>query len=711
MSGPFAEAAKADIPEIERVAQFLPEQNVLAVGNTIFREEGVYGNSDIFSVFSFPLLSGNAATIMDEPNSVALSETLAQKLFGRRDVVGQTVRLDAKTDCKVSAVFRDIPKNSSLRFEYVLSLNGYMKANAWAQRWGSNSFPAYLLLREGVQPSTVDARLKDFLVRIAGNKDGQTLFTQPLAESYLYNKFENGVQQGGRIETVRIFVTVAVMVLLLACVNFMNLTTARGLRRSKEIGIRKTVGATRMKLVVQMLGESVMTALLAIPIALLGVELAIPVLNDLTGATLRIPFNEGWFWVVMPLAGVLVGVLAGTYPAFALSSFQAVQVLKGTMKTGPGAILLRRVLVVGEFAVAVAFIAGTLVLYRQMEFIKTKNLGIDRENVISVAVDIPKDRFNAWKQELRLHSTIVSLTGTGAQSPLQVGNNTSGMRWRGQLTNEQIMVSRLEGDESFLETLGIQLKEGRGFSAEFPADSVNFIINETCARQMRLASPLGETLRWGDGEGAQTGNIVGVVKDFHFSSMHEKIDPLMITRTSELKGILVRFAKGRTEEGMNTLRNSFPKYQPGLPFDYTFLDSEFNEMYKSETMVGQLTLIFACLAVAICCLGLFGLAAFMAETRTKEIGIRKVLGATEASIIALLSKDFLQLVLVAIIIATPLSYWASGRYLQDFAYRVDAAWWVFALSGIAAVMVAFLTVAGQSWRAARANPVQSLKSE
>ncbi|MCU0427131.1 MAG: ABC transporter permease [Candidatus Kapabacteria bacterium] len=711
MAGPFVETVKADIPELEQVAQALDERNSFAVGNNIFREDGVYGNSDIFSVFSFPLLSGNANTIADEPNTVALSETLARKLFGTTDALGKTVRLDAKSDVKVSGVFRDIPKNSSFRFEYVLPLKQYIKENEWAQQWGSNAFEAFVLLKEGASQNSIDARLKDFLQRKTNTKDTQFLFTQPLSTTYLYNKYENGIQQGGRIETVRIFITIAAMVLLLACVNFMNLTSARGLRRSKELGIRKTVGATRTKLIAQMLGESVITALLAIPFAIILVEFSLPLLKELTGATLQIPFSNLWFWLVMPFVGFVVGVLSGLYPALALSSHKTVNVLKGTMKTGPGAILMRRGLVVFEFTVAVAFIVATIVLYQQIEFIKIKNLGIDRENVVAVPVDIPADRFNAWKSELKANPAIVNITGTGGQSPLRVGNNTSGMRWRGQQANEQIMVGFFQGDYSFLETMGIQLKEGRGFSANFPADSVNYIVNETCVQQMRLAKPLGETLQWGIGPNAQSGTIVGVVKDFHFANMHQTIDPMMIVLAPRPDRILVRLAKGRTEEGLKLLQNTFAKYQPGQPFDYKFLDAEFDEMYKSETMMSRLTLIFAGLAVVICCLGLLGLAAFMAETRTKEIGVRKVLGASAASIVGLLSKDFLKLVALAILLATPLAYWGMGKWLQSFAYRIDLSWWIFAVAGVGAVGIAFITVAGQALRAAQANPVQSLRSE
>jgi putative ABC transport system permease protein len=710
-AGPFAEVAKADIPEVEQVAQVLPWDNVLGVGNAIFREEGVYANSVLFTMFSFPLLAGNAATALDEPNAIALSETLARKLFGSADVVGKTVRLNAKTDCKVTAVFRDVPKTSSLKFEYALSVKDFIKANAWAEGWDNNTFRTYFLLREGAEPTAVNAQLRDFLARKIQLHSEQSLFIQPFGESYVFNKFENGVQQGGRIETLRTFTLIAAMVLALACVNFMNLTTARGMRRSKEIGIRKSVGATRSTLIVQMLGESVLTALLALPIAVLLVELALPALKELTGATLHIPFGEAWFWAVLPVFGVVVGFISGLYPALSLSSFQAVSVLKGTMKSGPGAVALRRGLVVFEFAIAIAFIAGTIVIYRQIEFIKTKNLGLDRENVASLTVDIPEERFAAWKQELKAQSAIVSVAGSGEQSSLEVGSNTSAMNWKGQLPNEKIMVGFHQGDYAFLETMNIQLSEGRAFSPAFAADSVNYIVNETCVRQMRLAHPIGETLRWGFGADARVGTIVGVVKDFHFSSLHEAIEPIMITLIQKTDRILVRFAKGKTEEGLNALRSSFTKYQPGLPFDVKFLDDEYNEMYKSETMIGRLALSFAVLAVAICSLGLFGLAAFMAETRTKEIGIRKVLGASVASIVGLLSKDFLVLVGIAIVIATPLAYWFAGKWLQDFAYKVELSWWVFVLAGVVAVVIAFATVATQAWKAARQNPVNALRSE
>ncbi len=436
ISGAFADAAKANIPQIESLAQMMAEENVFTAGNNIFREEGVFTHSEAFSLFDFPLAAGNATTMLDEPNSLALSESLARKLFADTPVhslIGKTVRLDAAVDCKITAIFRDIPRHSSLRFEYALPLKHYVRNNAWAQRWDNSAFRTYFLLREGVSVGSVDAVLKDFLAEKGNLRDGQTLITQPFADMHLYSRFENGVLVGGRIETVRMFLAIAAMVLALACMNFTNLTTARGVRRSKEFGIRKSVGARRSQLAAQIVGESVLMAFAALPLALLIVELALPALRNLLGEQfgdqLQIPFVEPQFWLGLLVFGGVIGVIAGAYPAFALSSFATSSVLKGTLKSGPRAVLLRRTLVVGEFAVAVMFIAGTIVMYRQIEFIKTKNLGLQRENVVSFPVNLSSERFATWKAELLSEKAILSVSGGGSPSPVHVRSSTSAMHW------------------------------------------------------------------------------------------------------------------------------------------------------------------------------------------------------------------------------------------------------------------------------------------
>jgi predicted permease len=707
LPGPLGEALKAEVPEIEHLAHVLSSENVLSVGTNSFREEGVQTNSDVFSVFSFPLLAGEPSAALQEPNSLVISASLAKKLFGSTNVVGATVRLDNKDDYKVTAVFKDIPKNSSVRFEYATSVQAYIAKNEWAQKWDNNSFRTFITLRQSATQQAVDAKLRDFIRKKRNDPKAAILFTQALGDAYLYGKFENGVQQGGRIEIVRLFVVIAGLVLMIACINFMNLSTARGVRRSKEVGVRKAVGATRMTIMQQILGESVFTALLALPIALVVVEAVLPALNEMTGAQIVLPVTNPFFWCILLCFAVVTGCFAGIYPALLLSSFSIVSVLKGIAKSGPLAMILRRGLVIAEFTIAIAFIVATMVIYRQIEYIKTKNIGLNRENVVSLSVDISPEKYAVWKQELKSLPGILGVGATSDNTPIEIGSNTYGMHWKGQQPNETIAVSFLFADEDFMQAMGIQLKEGRSFSSQFIADSTNYIINETCARQMRLQNPIGETLRWGD----RSGTVIGVMKDFHFSSMHSAIDPLMLVKLRRPDFIYVRIAPGKTAEVMERLRHSAATHQRGLPFTYKFLDKEFDALYKSEMMIGQLALYFAVIAVCICCLGLLGLAMFTTEQRTKEIGIRKVLGASVASIVSLLSKDFLALVAIAIILATPLAYWAMSKWLQDFAYRVELQWWVFAAAGVVAVGIAFLTVAGQAWRAARANPVNALRSE
>jgi predicted permease len=713
--GPLVSVLKSEYPDIRAVAQIMSSEDALSatVDGKLraFRDKGMYANMDVFTIFSFPFVGGGGTPTSLQPSSILLSESFAQKMFGTNAAIGKTLTLNGEQVYTVSGVYKDIPKNSSVRGEYVLPIEDYMAKNPWTKQWGNNGFRVYIQTATPASPEFTKA-LNDKLEPLRRKKindpqDKDYIFAQPLREMYLYNKFENGVQNGGRIEMVRLFVVIAGLVMLIACVNFMNLATARATRRGKEIGIRKVVGASRVALIGQVVSESILTALLSLPLAMLLVELVLPSLRAMTKAEIFIPYTEPLFWSVTLGLVVFAGLVAGLYPAFALSAFNMASVLKGAVKSGRGALVFRRGLVVFEFAIAVAFISATVMVYRQMDFIKHKNLGLNRENIISLSVNTSVERYAAWKRDLKGIPGVVSV-GAANSSPLNIGNNTSGLDWRGKYPKELIPVSFLQIDEDFMTTMGMELHSGRGFSSKFASDSSNFILNETAVKAMRLEQPLGETIRWGTNKGV----IVGVVKDFHHNSMRSELEPLMLVLESQVpKNIFIRISSTNIASTVDAVRRSFEKFLPEAPFDYTFLDDDFNDLYRTEMMVGRLALYFSLVAVVVCCLGLFGLAAFTAESRTKEIGVRKVLGASAGNIVALLTKDFLLLVGIAIIIAIPLAYWSAGKWLEDFAYRVDISWWVFAVSGALAVGIAFLTVAAQSWRAARANPVVSLRSE
>jgi len=713
--GALASALKAEYPEILYVAPIKPMKNGLSasVGGRLraFREEGVYATEDLFRMFSFPFVQGGISPNFLQPSSILLSESLAQKLFGTTQAMGKTLKLNGEAAYTVKGVFRDIPKNSTVSGEYVLPIEDFMAKNEWTKGWNNNFVPVYIQTRVPASLESTKAlndKLAPLLRRKRNDPDANVIFAQPLRDVYLHGTFENGVQSGGRIETVRLFVVIAGLVMLIACVNFMNLATARATRRSKEIGIRKVVGASRVALMAQVLSESVITALMALPLALLLVELVLPSLRTMTKSEVTIPFTQPLFWAATLGLVVLAGLLAGLYPALMLSGFNTASVLKGTVKSGRGALTFRRGLVVFEFAIAVAFISATIMVYRQMDFIKNKNIGLNRENIISLYVKVSKESFAAWKHELKGIEGVVAVGGSN-DTPIDIGSNTSGLEWRGKQPKEVLSVSILRVDEDFMTTMGITLNSGRGFSRQFASDTTNFILNEAAVKAMRLAEPLGEQITWGD---PFKGTVVGVMKDFHHNSMRNELEPLIFTlETGEIYTLFIRIAPANIASTLDAIHQSFEKFQPESPFNFTFLDDDFNDLYSTETMIGKLALYFSLVAVVVCCLGLFGLAAFTAESRTKEIGVRKVLGASVANVVALLTKDFLVLVGVAILISTPLSYWAAGKWLQYFAYRVELSWWVFASAGGAAVVIAFVTVASQAWRTAQANPVQSLRSE
>ncbi len=716
-AGPLATTLKAEFPEIKYAAALNYSSTAVSatVGGRVrsFRATGMNANEDVFRVFTLPFVQGGITPQFLKPSSILLSEELAIKLFGTTNVLGNVVKIDGEESRTVTAVYRNIPKTASLEGDYVTPLDDYITKHPNYRKWDNNTFRVFIQTTQPVSPAfteSLNAKLKPLLKRKADNED--EIFAQPMSEMYLYNKFENGVQAGGRIESVRLFVVIAVLVLLIACVNFMNLATARAARRGKEIGIRKVVGASRFALMGQVWSESVLTALLSLPLAILLVEAVLPALRTMMKVEIFVPYSQPLFYATMLGLVLLAGLISGLYPALMLSGMNTSSVLKGAVKSGRGALAFRRGLVVFEFTIAVAFICATTIVYRQMDFIKNANIGLNRENVLVMPSAMTRERYEAWKQELKGIAGVVSVGGADT-SPLSVGSNTTGLKWRGKSDNETVAISILYVDYDFFSTMGITVKAGRGFSAQFPSDSSAFMFNEAAIKAMRFQQPLGERVTWG-GNGDVGGPIIGVVNDFHHQPLRYELEPLVMMINYNPSQVFVRLAANNGEGLASTIeavRKSFEKYQPEAAFDYSFMDEDFDKLYKTEVLTGRLALYFSLVAVVVCCLGLFGLAAFMAETRTKEIGIRKVLGASVASIVALLSRDFLILVLAAIAIATPLAYWAAGKWLQEFAYRTELSWWLFASSGVMAIVIAFATVASQAWRAAGANPVQSLRSE
>jgi putative ABC transport system permease protein len=712
--GLLADELKKEFPEVKYAAGFSWEdQHTFAVQDKTTKEKGRFAGADWFRMYTVPLLEGTAPTALDGPNDLAISRRLAENLFGSpAQAIGKSIRVDNKADYQVSAVFENIPENSSEKYEFLLSWQDFLTRNEWAKDWGNNAPLTRVLLHQGADAGQLEAKMKPFLKAYnkslsKGTMDIQ-LFLQPFTEAYLYSNFENGYQDGGRIEYIRLFGIVAVFVLLIACINFMNLATARSVKRAREVGVRKVVGAAKGLLVGQFLGEALLLTFLSLLVAIALVGVLLPVFNNLTEKQITLEMLDSTFWLILLGMTLLTGLVAGSYPALFLSSLHPLRVLKGSLRFGSGARHFRQGLVVFQFVLSMLLIVGTLVVYRQMDYIQTKNLGYDRENLITLPAEGNlAEKYSTFKQELQQKPGIQSVTYMDG-TPTERYGSTGNVQWPGKDEGINIEFQFSTVDFDFAKTLKIKLK-GRDFSIEFGQDSTNFLINETAARRIGYDEPLGKPLTmWG-----KSGTIVGVIEDFHTGSLHQTIEPFIarLNPDASRKNIVIRTKPGQTKQALESLEATCRQINPAFPFSYRFVDESYQKLYRSETVLGSLSNYFAFLAIFISCLGLLGLSAFMAEQRTKEIGVRKVLGASLTSVMVLLSGDFLKLILVAILIACPLAWYVMEGWLQKFEYKIDMEWWVFVLAGILAIVIALLTISVQSMKAALVNPVKSLRSE
>ncbi len=712
--GLLADELKKQFPEVVYAAGFTwSEGHVLAVGDKVIRQDGRYAGADWFKMYGIPLLAGTPTTALNSPNSLAISRKLAETYFGSpQTALGKSIRFDTSTDYQVTAVFENLPANAPEKYEFLLNWSDFLRRNEWTKDWTNTGPKTRLQLRPDADVAQFETKLKGFLK--GRNTDfGPTfyisLFLQAETDAYLYSNFKNGYLDGGRIEYVRLLAIVAVFLLLIAGINFMNLATARSVKRAREVGVRKVVGAERSSLIGQFMGEALLLTSLALVLAVSLVTILLPGFNELTNKQLSLPLNQPQGWAILLGLLVITGGLAGSYPALFLSSLNPVRVLKGTLRFGAGAQLFRRGLVIFQFVLSMLMMVGTLVIYRQLQYIQTKNLGYDRENLINIPGEGELVRkYPTFKQELLRMPGIQAVTHTSL-NPLGNGSTTESVNWPGKDPNNTISFNQISIGYDFAKVLKIRFLQGRDFSPSFGTDSTNYLINQAAAKRIGYQNPVGKPLTFWD----QPGTIVGLIEDFHFNSLHAPITPLIIRLAENINygNILVRTQPGQTEQALASIETLCRTLNPNFPFTYSFVDSEYQKLYTSETVVGTLATVFACLAIFIACLGLFGLAAFTAEQRTKEIGVRKVLGASVASIVTLLSKDFLKLVLIAIVIASPLAWYAMNQWLQNFEYRIAIEWWVFALAGLLAVAIALLTVSFQSIKAALINPVKSLRAE
>jgi len=710
--GILAENIVKDIPDIQMASQILWEEEVLfTAGDKYDKEKGRFVEKDFLRMFSFKLLKGDPATALARPDAVVISKKLADKYFKGQDPVGKMIRVDNKDNVMVTGILDEIPQSSSLKFDFLMSFEQWRKNNNWAKEWGNNGPRCAVLLVPNASLANVNAKIKNYIK--TKNKDSNVeLFLQNYGESYLYSDWDNGKQTGGRIEYVRIFTFVAIIILLIACINFMNLATARSLRRAREIGVRKVVGAGKRQLISQFIGESLFVSFLAVCLSLVIVALLLPSFNTLTQKHLAIDLADPSFLLIILGLTLVTGIISGSYPALFMSSLKPIVILKGILKFKPSATYFRKGLVVFQFFLSIFLILGMIVIYRQIDYIHNKNLGFAKEDLLYMPLegDLSKT-FLTFKQELLKQPGIKSVT-SAQSSPLEVGSSTQGVRWPGKDTTKLILFSNNPITYDYIRTMGIQLIQGRDFSPEYGLDSMNYLVNEAAARKIGYKDPVGKELTmWGD-----KGTIIGLMKDYHHNSLHVPIEPLILRLHKKSWGaywgnVIIRTEKGKTKQAIAGMEKLYKQFNPGFPFKYYFTDDEIAKNYRSELTVSKLSRYFAFLAIFISCLGLFGLVTFTAEQKTKEIGIRKVLGASVTGIVQMLSKDFLILVLIAAVIAFPVAWWAMHRWLNDFAYRVNIGWWIFPVAGVIAILIALLTISFQSIKAAIANPVKSLRTE
>ncbi len=709
---PLAVALKSEISGIEEVTQFVQfvdedMQSLFIVGQQRLKEkEGIFVSASFFSVFSFPLLKGNSKTALASPNAIVISQTLAKKYFGELDPIGKIIEIQDRGGFIVTGVMEDIPTRSSIKANFVLPLSVYLDEYKWLLSWESFGINTVVQLNANVTPASVSERIEHLLGKKTLNEKA-TLLLQPFSEKYLHT-IKAGQPSGGRIEYVRLFAFAAVFVLVIACVNFMNLSTAQASKRGKEVGVRKVIGAERSALIVQFVSEAFLITILAFIVGLALTYCLLPTFSSLTGKTLMLEYSNPYFIGLLIGMVILTAIIAGGYPALFLASLEPNKVLKGSLKFGNNAILFRKGLVVFQFLMSALLIISAIIVQKQVNFIKTENLGLDRHNLLYVNVegDLFKNR-ELFKQDLLKSSAIHSLT-TSARMPINNEGSAKGLEWPGMQPGKSIFVAPLSVGYDFIKTMNIELKEGRDFSKDFATDSVAYIVNESAIQAMGMQEPLGKDISFRLG----MGKIIGIIKDFHLQSLHVPIRPLvMMLIPKNANHIFIRTQDGKIAEALEKIEKTFLKYNPNFPFEYHFLEDQFEQQYKSENLVGQLSSWFAFVATAISCLGLFGLALFSVEVRRKEIGVRKILGASAFNIILLLSKDFLKLVLIANLIAVPVAWWALNHWLQSFAYRTNVSWWAFILTTAISLVVSLFTVGFQSIKAAQSPPVKALRAE
>lgn len=710
--GLLADEMKIVLPEVEYASGMAwNELETFEVDEKILKQSGNHAGADFFKIFSYPLIQGDAANALKSPVDIAISRKMAEDFFGSPEkAIGKSIRYQNRKDLKVTAVFENVSAASSMKFDYLVNWETFLETNSWAREWGNNGPATYLVLKGGTDVAQFRKKITKFLELY--NKDENfriELDVQLFSGKYLQSNFKNGELVGGRIQYVKLFSIVAVFIVLIACINFMNLTTARSVKRAKEIGIRKVVGAFRSALIRQFMGEALWIVILSFILSVLCVVLLLPAFNTVVQKQISIPYSKPVFWLALFSITLFTGFISGSYPAFYLSSFNPIRVFKGSLKFSNSALWLRKGLVVFQFVLSILLIIGTMVVTKQVNYIQSINLGYDRENLIYIPLEGElTGKYEVFKEQSLRMAGVQSITRI-TQTPTSISNGTGGVVWEGKDPSSKLQFTQAAIGYDFTKTMHVEMVKGRDFSDQFASDSIGYIVNETALKIFNYKDPIGMPLTFWQKKGA----IVGVIKDFHFNSLHNAINPLVL-RLGEEAGwgsALVRTEPGKTKEALTSLEKLCKDLNPQFPFTYQFSDEEYQKLYQSEEIVSKLSNGFAFLAIFISCLGLLGLAMFTAEQRTKEIGIRKVLGASIGSLFNLLSKEILIMVVLALFIASPLAWVVMNDWLKDYAYRIDITWWIFLLAGGLAVLIALATISFQTIKALLANPVNSLRTE
>ncbi|MGN6438832.1 MAG: ABC transporter permease [Agriterribacter sp.] len=707
---PLAQAIEGKHPQIvHAVVTTQPGEQILSSGDTRIKKTGITVSDHFFDVFSWKVLQGNAAAALKDPSSVILTKSTAKAVFGNTDPINKVIKLNNEQNATVSAIIDDLPGNSSLEFDFLQPFN-YSEARTtrMMQNWDGSSWRVYVQTIPGANAQVVDKFIHDLKRQNSPDDLVSTYFTFPMSKWRLQSEFKDGKNIGGMIEYVRLFTIIAIVILLIACVNFMNLSTARSEKRSKEVGIRKTLGSLRLQLVSQFFTESILLVCLSFIISLITVLLLLPAFNKMVSKTIVLNFADPLLWLGALAIILFTGITAGSYPALYLSSFNPAKVLKGAFQAGKKVVLPRHVLVVAQFTISIVLITATIIVYLQIQHIKNRHMGYESDNLVMVPAtgDIGKN-YTAIKQELLSSGMVASVTRTS--SPItEVWWKSNAPDWNGKPADMTLIISGLRTDVDFSNTMGIKMLQGKDFSS-MPSDTSSVLLNQAAVEAMNLTQPIGMEMRFGDDKY----NVIGITDNVVMESPFHPVDPMLVFYNPTATGFVsVRVKKEvAMPKAIQKFESVFKKHNTDFPFDYSFADAEFSRKFITEDLIGKITNIFAALAVFICCIGLAGLASFTIEKRFREIGIRKILGASVSKILLLISKEFLKLVFIAFVIAVPLAWWMMYNWLEQYTFRIGISYWIFISVGVLILLLALVVVSLHTLKAATSNPVKALRTE